>query len=96
MYRRREIAIDLTALLDVILIILFMFVVRSTNQVVNTSTESSEKDNNSQIVQLQEENTELKKQLDDLSKSLPPFLSSYFISLIPLISFLFPVKYPID
>ena len=63
MYRRREIAIDLTALLDVILIILFMFVVRSTNQVVDTSTETSNKDNDSKIVQLQEENKELKKQV---------------------------------
>lgn len=63
MYRRREIAIDLTALLDVILIILFMFVVRSTNQVVATSADSSDKENDSQIVQLQKENKELKEKI---------------------------------
>lgn len=63
MYRRREIAIDLTALLDVILIILFMFVVRSTTEV--TTTENNVKVSNEiqQVESLKEENTNLKKQI---------------------------------
>lgn len=64
MYRRREIAIDLTALLDVILIILFMFVVRSTAE-VTTSTENNDKVKNEtqQVKLLKEENANLKKQI---------------------------------
>lgn len=64
MYRRREIAIDLTALLDVILIILFMFVVRSTTA-EQTTVDSTTLENNEskQIESLKKENENLKKQI---------------------------------
>ena len=63
MRNRREIAIDLTALLDVILIILFMFVMQAKNQVEASVVDDNKDSASSKIVSLQEENESLKQQI---------------------------------
>lgn len=69
MHRRREIGIDLTSLLDVILIILFMFVIQTQDQ-VNTIAQNNESKVETSIdhsvESLKEDKEKLQKENDEL------------------------------